>query len=435
MEDLDTSQIRNPLLGIARGVTTWVDAHPDEVAGAIQEHLLERAKKRNKIKACDCELAPLPDEPELARDCRVALEIAHTESAAKILLAESVRDGRVALEKGLTEPAAKIQLAKRWGINDEKQFDSRYQEAFRAHMEHDKLRRERNADLRAGTKKIDPPSNVTIGERVIQLVGRVDALVAENEAKAAWRGLHSLSDCLGLDDDTFAGIVLAAYGEIAEVDELAISWEKVRDHFGLDAEGRKNGASARTKDKANRRSWTQTVLDDAIYEYKAKRAKSYDGLVAAVKAGKAGAKKKAQKLYGRNAIARALGVKSRSMVSKSRAWVAIAKELGFELQRHRASGTRRTVKPGRIGLNMADEEQSQSPIGGADNVPADVQMETTERQETIRQINRLVTSAKNQNDKERRMQDADAIFKKLQQDEITDEDARAIVDLTLNLGE
>jgi hypothetical protein len=65
------------------------------------------------------------------------------------------------------------------------------------------------------------------------------------------------------------------------------------------------------------RSWTQKELDKAIRQYKAERAASYADLLDAVRRNKPGAKKKAQEIYGRNAIARALGVKAKAMVSKS----------------------------------------------------------------------------------------------------------------------
>src|SRR5262249_12606109 len=64
-------------------------------------------------------------------------------------------------------------------------------------------------------------------------------------------------------------------------------------------------------------SWTQPDLDGAIREYKAKRAAQYNDLVEGVRQGKPGAQKAARQLFGRNAIARALGVKARAMVTKS----------------------------------------------------------------------------------------------------------------------
>ncbi|MCL2646270.1 MAG: hypothetical protein FWD61_04585 [Phycisphaerales bacterium] len=80
-------------------------------------------------------------------------------------------------------------------------------------------------------------------------------------------------------------------------------------------------ASASTKpptdSKSELQSWTQTDLDNAIRQYKADRSAAYADLCEAVRKGSAAAKKKAKEVYGRNAIARALGVKSKAMVSKS----------------------------------------------------------------------------------------------------------------------
>jgi hypothetical protein len=121
-----------------------------------------------------------------------------------------------------------------------------------------------------------------------------------------------------------------------------------------------SGAGDRVKKmaKADLRAWTQDDLDKAIREYKAQRAASYAGLRDGSKRNSPAAKKAAKEVYGRNAIARALGVKSRSMVSKSPAWIAIAQDLGLELHRGLVTGTRRTAKPGKIGLDMAVEQKS-----------------------------------------------------------------------------
>ncbi|MGO9109103.1 MAG: hypothetical protein ACLP9L_07720 [Thermoguttaceae bacterium] len=84
-----------------------------------------------------------------------------------------------------------------------------------------------------------------------------------------------------------------------------------------------------------KRSYTQADLDAAIRDYKAQRASTYSDLVAGVKKGLKGATRKAQEMFGRNAIAKALGVKSAAMVSKSAAWREIADELGLAGKRFR----------------------------------------------------------------------------------------------------
>jgi hypothetical protein len=192
----------------------------------------------------------------------------------------------------------------------------------------------------------------------------------------------------------------------------------------------------------NLRAWTQPDLDKAIRQYKADRAARYRELVYAIKGDKSIglppsplAKKAAQEVYGRNAIARALGVKSAAMVSKSPAWIAIAKELEIDLRRGRACGTWRTVKPGKIGLEMALEQKSERPADTADNAPADAGLESAERQVTISMINRLARSGKGAKQKAERERAAEDLIRKLQRDEISDDDARQIVELTLNPGE
>ena len=67
-------------------------------------------------------------------------------------------------------------------------------------------------------------------------------------------------------------------------------------------------------------SYTQKELDAEIRSYKAKRANNYDDLVEQVGKGKTGAKKAARKMFGRNAVAKALRVRSPTMVSNSKVW-------------------------------------------------------------------------------------------------------------------
>ena len=181
------------------------------------------------------------------------------------------------------------------------------------------------------------------------------------------------------------------------------------------------------------KSWTQADLDNEIRKYKADRAASYAELCEAVKRNQPGAKKKAAEIYGRNAIARALGVKSTAMVSKSPAWIAIAGELGLSLNRsRRTQGTRHTQKPGKIGHDIAVEEKSMTPEAGADNAPAEQVLETAERQETIRLINKMARTGKNAREKADNQKAADALIQKLQRGDCTDDQARAVVEMVVN---
>ncbi|MCL2649067.1 MAG: hypothetical protein FWD61_19055 [Phycisphaerales bacterium] len=188
-----------------------------------------------------------------------------------------------------------------------------------------------------------------------------------------------------------------------------------------------------TNSKSELQSWTQTDLDNAIRQYKAERAGAYADLCEAVRKGSAAAKKRAKEVYGRNAIARALGVKSKAMVSKSQAWLAIAGELNFPLNRsRRTQGTRHTQRTGKIGHDIAVEEKSATPEAGADNAPAEQRLEAVERQETIRRINKLARSGKTAKKRAENEEAADDITQKLQCGEYTDDQARELVDIVLN---
>jgi hypothetical protein len=220
-----------------------------------------------------------------------------------------------------------------------------------------------------------------------------------------------------------------------EIHACALAWadrQKMKARFSASA-----STTSPTKPPANgkpeRRSWTQADLDAAIRQYKADRAKSYADLCDAITSGRVGAKKKAQEIYGRNAIARALNVSAPAMVSKSPVWVAIAKELGLPLNRSRTvQGTRHTQRPGKIGHEAAVEEKSATPEEGADNAPAEQQLETAERQETIRLINALARAGKNAKEKIRNEKTATDIHEKLQRDEYTDDQARQIIEMALH---
>ena len=195
------------------------------------------------------------------------------------------------------------------------------------------------------------------------------------------------------------------------------------------------GPRGKGKGKEHLRAWTQPDLDNAIRQYRADRAASYAALRDGLKRNSPAAKKAAKEVYGRNAIARALGVKSRSMVSKSPAWIAIAQDLGLELHRGLVTGTRRTAKPGKIGLDMAVEQKSLDPAGGADNAPAEAALETLERQETILQIKHLARAGRTDKEKADNQRAADELIQRLQREECTDDEARQVVEMVLNRDE
>lgn len=153
------------------------------------------------------------------------------------------------------------------------------------------------------------------------------------------------------------------------------------------------------------RSWTQPDLNAAIIEYKAKRASNYQDLVAGVQAGRPGAIKSAREMFGRNAISRELGVKAKVMVSKSPEWKAIAEEL--QLPHGKDRNNRKLAK---VGLDIAIEARA----ADASETVLDIAIQN----ETIRLVRASLPDA-----------DAAALIEKLQCGEITDDQARMLVDV------
>jgi hypothetical protein len=100
-----------------------------------------------------------------------------------------------------------------------------------------------------------------------------------------------------------------------------------------------------------RRAWTQRDVDDAIREYKCKRARRYGELADAARGKeKPGAMKAARKLFGCRAISRRLEC-SVALVSKSPAWRAIAEEL-------KLGGPKPGARGSAVGLEQAAEQQA-----------------------------------------------------------------------------
>jgi hypothetical protein len=157
------------------------------------------------------------------------------------------------------------------------------------------------------------------------------------------------------------------------------------------------------------RSWTQPDLDGAIREYKAKRAAQYKVLVEATRQGRPGAKQAAQRLFGRNAIAKALGVKARAMVSKSEPWQEIAAELQLP---HNCKGPPALNGSKRIGLSIAEEQKVFNESGKA---------------EVLDQLIHKETRALLQ--RELPPEAAEEVIRKLQREEMTDDGARELIDL------
>jgi hypothetical protein len=152
------------------------------------------------------------------------------------------------------------------------------------------------------------------------------------------------------------------------------------------------------------KSWTQVDLDEEIRKYKAERASSYPDLVAGVRANRQAAKSAAQEIYGRNSIVRALGVKSRAMVTKSLVWQAIADELGISRGKER---NRKSLQ--KIGFDIATEKQAEEASASA--------LETAVQNETIK----LLRDAMGR-------EEAELIVERLRDGTITDDQARELAE-------
>ncbi|MCL2646271.1 MAG: hypothetical protein FWD61_04590 [Phycisphaerales bacterium] len=98
----------------------------------------------------------------------------------------------------------------------------------------------------------------------------------------------------------------------------------------------------------------------------------------------------------------------------------------------RTQGTRHTQRPGKIGHDIAVEEKSATPEAGADNAPAEQKLETAERQETIRQINKMARVGKTAKERAEHEKAADALIQKLQRGECTDDQARQVAEMSIN---
>lgn len=197
----------------------------------------------------------------------------------------------------------------------------------------------------------------------------------------------------------------------------------------LQANSRVQASKNLPKPKAHadppKRSWTQPDLDEAIREYKAKRAPSFQQYVSLLDDPKTRASKKkairsqAAKMFGRNVIARDLGVKSAKMVSQSAPWVAIAEALGLP----RRTGKTKTNQPVRIGHDIAVEQASVAASDTDEYAAADAAILRAEREETLRRIRQLAES-----DLPGTKQSAKALFDEYQAGEKTDDQVRQTIE-------
>ena len=89
----------------------------------------------------------------------------------------------------------------------------------------------------------------------------------------------------------------------------------------------------------------------------------------------------ARELFGRNALAKRLGVKAAKMVSKSAPWLSLAEELGLPHGKRVAAATR----PTKIAMTVAEEVAGDD---AGDTTAADV-----ERRETWGMIKKAIANA------------------------------------------
>jgi len=178
-----------------------------------------------------------------------------------------------------------------------------------------------------------------------------------------------------------------------------------------------------------KRSWIQEDLDEAIAQYQASRAARYKEMLSILDNSQTPERRKrvvrreAQRIFGRNAVADALGVKATRMVSRSPVWVKMADTLG--LPRRSRSGPPSGAGQ-RVGLEIAAEQASLKATETNDYAAADTALLRQEREETLSRINKLARSGGKTGHS-----NAKAMLQKYEAGEMTDEQVRQSVDLLL----
>lgn len=166
------------------------------------------------------------------------------------------------------------------------------------------------------------------------------------------------------------------------------------------------------------RSWTQGQLDAAIHQYVAQRAGALKSLRDAVEAGSKGALKSAQKMFGRNEVARALGVKARAMVTDSVAWQEVAADLQLPCRSVGHLGLKRS---GKIGFDKASDDKAEA--------DGDLVAEAVEEREAVEDAGTEMTekAAIAHVRKHLSGYEADAIIKNIQSGDVPPERVKKLV--------
>ncbi len=206
-----------------------------------------------------------------------------------------------------------------------------------------------------------------------------------------------------IDDETLARVA-------KRFRRKAIGDDRVNAHLDrLDQRDAQKAATPSPTRKAKAKApeklpWTQPELDAAIRSDIEKHA----DMIANAKKGKAGAKREAQKFFGRNAVVKRLGVKegSAGLVSKSKPWLELADAIGLR---------RKSGRGAKVGLNIALEQK-------ADADDSSVAAVATSR-ETEARIQAAIESATGKKEKEGFV----VLLDKFTRGEVTDDQAREIV--------
>lgn len=220
---------------------------------------------------------------------------------------------------------------------------------------------------------------------------------------------------------------------------ISRSWNQLRPDSDIPIIPTQTGSSSKPKattqsETVVQRPWTAGELDEAIREYRAKRASTIEHFVSILENPNATTsqtnriRQNARKLFGRNAIARALGVKSPRMVGESRAWKALAGI--FELSRKKDDPTRQSYRQTDhtdIPDIQLTPRSAHKPYEADDaSIPADVLGMQQERDQTLKSIRKLATSGGNGT-----REQAKSILDAYNNDEMTDEQVRQTVEMLL----
>jgi hypothetical protein len=260
--------------------------------------------------------------------------------------------------------------------------------------------------------------------RVFQ--GLTDVLEAfRQEDKSSW-----LEDCFGVQQKAAALLM--------RLKAISRSWSQLRPDPEIPVIAEQSAVSEPKTtiktDTVTKRSWTAGELNEAIREYRAKRASTIEQFTSVLENPNAKTSQKnrirqnARKLFGRNAIARALGVKSPRMVGESSAWKALAGML--QLPRKNDDPTRRSSQQTdhTDTPDIPEKPRSaQKPYGADDaSLPADVLEMQQDRDQTLKSIRKLAISGGGANKDQ-----AQSLFDAYEQGEMTDEQIRQTVAMLL----